>query len=67
VGDVGVDELGVTAGLADSLRRILSAVGVDVAGHDPGALGGEQQRGGPADAQRRAGDERGLSAQPVRH
>ena len=55
-------------GGADLGRDLLGRGGVEVVDHDPGALGHEPGREGPADAVTGAGDDRALAAAaPVHH
>ena len=64
VGHVGGDEAG---DVAELLGGGLAGLDLDVGDDDPSALVDEALRGGPADAARRAGDDRDLSVQTTCH
>ena len=54
--DVGTKRERLAAGAVDGRRSVAGALFVDVGADDIGSLAGEDQRGGAADAARRAGD-----------
>src|SRR5271166_1232349 len=60
-GDVGRERERLAAGAIDGRRSVARALLVDVGADDVGPFAGEDQRGGAADAARRAGDEDRLS------
>jgi hypothetical protein len=64
-GDVGADEARVAAGVANRRGRPLAAVGIGIGEDDLSAFGGEELRGGAADARGAAGDQRDLAREPV--
>src|SRR5262249_17411389 len=65
-GDIDRQRQGLAALAVDQFCRRASARFVDVGTHDVGALAGEDQRGGAADAAPRAGDDDGLTGEIVR-
>ena len=67
VGNVGVNQHGLTAGLHNHLHRFFAALHVQVGHHDPGALAGVGQRRCPSDAGASARNQCRLAVKLSRH